>query len=528
VPDLTLSVPTILYMEPSLSTDSVDTLPTIMLVFSTDMKPSSVNNSIAVNTGLTLLPDGSDTGITVDFISYSNRRLRFKPTTSLSPGIYRVIVEAKANGFVNLTGRPLSTTKSFAFSVGGTPIQLEEIIPVSPSNGGVVTSLPTLRIYAPTVPSTGSTVVEFEVSDAPYFTTLTWNGSITTSGSGYYASNLNPSLFLSDRTYYWRARLKNSVQAGAWTDVQNFYFGSELQVFADSRRNIPDPPEFQLVNYLESDLYDLIAWPSLVFTFTNPVATSGASGWTFDSSLLQFTEVDVNGGHSASVAGSWTVLSATGIQFLPTDVMPKANTRYTIKIPDNALYSVSGDALEYFEVYFTGKYTPLYAVPLQLRAIFGSLVSDVSDDLLAYHLYRASLEANWRNTLLTNVTLDPLFYPLTPKTAQLEYQTMDDYYTVHLWVMYEAMIQILQLKLYEFVPSADGKLEIADYAETISSANILKFLTDQIKWLRQKQKEYEAFFSRRMAKPRAGLKASRFGMAVEDIFDRGFDGRKRF
>lgn len=525
--DLSRNVPIITHVNPSLENPALNTYPEIELHFTTSMIADSLNTDVQVNKVIRFFEEGTDTEIALEYVSYDDtlKVLKVTPVTALTAGsVYTVLIQSLRDGFLSFGGRPLGADRTFKFSVSSWSLPV--LSPIYPGNGDTVNLHPSFKVYVPPFSAPTGNVVTLEVvaSETSYFTEpLLWEGSLTASGNTLHSITAFPA-FDSNKTYYWKARLKGSLlYSSPWTKIQNYYFGESAVIFEDSKRHDDDNTRFYITSTgFEDGLANQASWPELTFTFSKALPTTGSS---FDASYFLATYESADGSIPQALAGTWSIDDEYTVRFTPSNSIA-SNVRYRFYIKgtlkDNEGYSLAENTTEY---YFSGKYTPLYALPIQLRSSFGSLVEDVSDDLLCMHLYRASLDANFRARLQPFVSIDPYIFFTGPVLGELRTAAYESIYAVHMWVITKATISVLNLKLYETIPNADGKLQIGDFSQNMISSSVLKFIGDKIKSLEKQLHEYEAIFSRRAVRPRAPIKASSYPSDVYPIFDMGFRRR---
>jgi hypothetical protein len=120
--------------------------------------------------------------------------------------------------------------------------------------------------------------------------------------------------------------------------------------------------------------------------FTNYLKVVSMSQLPRNDNYASYAEV--------AVAGSWA-LSGNNATFTPSGNIA-ANTRYEVRVSQFMVNTIGTMLGEDYCWYFTGQYTPFYVSPRALKARFRSESLTLPDDLLNYHIYMASLEANTR------------------------------------------------------------------------------------------------------------------------------------
>jgi hypothetical protein len=539
MPELITTIPSILHVSPTSIDPSTSVRPEIQITFSTDMMVSSLNNDTLINRLFNLIETDTDNLITLEYVRYtsSSKTLVVKPTEDLSPGKnYQLSSGTPKDAALSLGGRSLSSSKIFNIAIGSyvypTPIT------VLPGNGSVLSSVPTYNVFVAPYSSPSGDIVflDFQFSDTGYFSA---NPFLTTLSQPLTGGVLNylcqPSIaYTTGKTYWWRTRIRSSSATSEWSEVSNFLFDTSpliTPILDNLTSPISDDSILSITSAFDSGSSNLSSWPDLTFTSSFPLAyqLSPPTGfWVGPTGQMHVYGQPVDGQTGyIPVAGSWTFYSATGFAFIPESMMA-TNIRYVV-VFDQSIKSLSppyytiGNDLNFK---FSGRYIPLYAWPVQMRAMFGNYVSNMSDDLLCYHLYRASLEANRYTRLFPTVSIDPGIFMNTPTIGNLQLNTYNDVYSIHMFTMYKAMEFILQMGIFETITCADGSTKIGDFSQNMTSSNVLRFMRDTLKDITQKRAEYELLFSRKSGRPRTPIKASSYPSDKMPLADWGYGVRR--
>ncbi len=521
MPSLTDSIPALIGFNAHPGTNFIPANPTLHLEFSVKMLAQSLNSDSAVNIGASLFDD-EDGSVSLVFVDYivATKTLKIRPSTDLVPGTtYKLVIHSKSDGFLSAAGRPLHKSTFYEFTVSD--ISFPKVQLVAPGNGVVVPDQIVITAYVPEITSTA--IVVAQLSTNRDFAVIDWTGAVGASGSSNHELVVTPPP-LTDTTYYLRSRLVDSTSGfgGEWSATWNFYYGSRESVYPESRRQIEEDDSYfsriVSVGFTDGD-FNLTTWPSISLTFSADIPT-GSIGY------FSIIRQPVDAASPVSVAGDWTIVDNV-VTFTPTEEI-RNNSRYTITLAPG-LVDVLGSELPPASYYFVSRYTPFYAQPLEVRAVLGGLVGDVSDDMIAYFIHKVSLDVNWRSRLQPYQMLDPLYIFGGASVSDLQITRNPALYAINQWTILGAAMMLLQTKLFEFVPGADGSLQIADYRESLGSSNVLRFINDKLKELRLKQEEYEMQFSRKALRPRTGVRSNTTPFGVQTSFDKGYKpGRNTF
>ena len=543
MPELKTTIPSVTLVTPSELHPSLSTTPDINIYFSTPMMVSSLSNSALVNKALTLIEDGTDLITQLTFISYTsgNRVLKVVPNSSLVPGsTYHLQIQTRPDCFLSLGGRSLNTTTTYPIKVTNYKYPVPQA--VSPGASVVLSTPPIFELFvvSPTLPSGEIGYIQTEISDTGYFNTTglfqVYQSAIVSGTTNY---SFTPVLTYTDnQVYWWRSRLYSQSYSSEWSEIYNFrYVAPYVPPVLDSLQSYVDLSSgiFTVVGAFDNGQANLQAWPDLTFYSTFPIALPiyGPSGtvldWSGPTGSMTVYQQPVDGQVAYTpTPGFWDFISASGCIFYPTNGISR-NTRYQI-IFGKGIQSVTLPYTRFeddFTFSFSGPYTPLYAWPTQLRALFGSYVSDVSEDLLCYHLYRASMEANRYTLLFPWITIDPnTIYSMSPSMMDLQTSNYNMVYSIHMWVIHKAMETLLIMKIYELAPCTDGKFKLGDYSQSLTSSNTLKFLKEMLDDVRRRRAEYELLFSRKGGRPRTPIKASAYPSDITPFGDNGYGIRR--
>lgn len=520
MPSLIDSIPAIIGFNAHPGTSFIPPIPTLHIEFSVKMLLQSLNTDPAVNIGMSLY-DG-DVTVELSYLDYvvATKTLKVQPTTALTPGTtYKLIIHSKSDGFLSAAGRPLHKSTFYEFTVS--EISFPKLQLVSPGNGVVVPDQILITTFVPAI--TGSAVVIAQLSQNRNFAVVDWVGAIPASASVNHELAVTPAP-LTDTTYYLRTRLLDATSGfgGEWSDIWNFYYGSRESVYPESRRQIEDEETYfsrvTSIGFTDGN-FNLTTWPSISVTFSADIPTGSTN-------YFSIIRQPVDAASPTSVAGDWTIVGSVAT-FTPTEEI-RNNSRYTLTLSAGLVDSL-GSELPAASYYFVSRYTPFYAQPLEVRAVLGGMIGDVSDDLIAYFIHKVSLDVNWRSRLQPTQMLDPLYIFGGASVSDLQITRNPALYAINQWTILGAAMMLLQTKLFEFVPGADGSLQIADYRESLGSSNVLRFINDKIKELRLKQEEYEMQFSRKALRPRTGVRSATTSFGTQTSFDKGYKpGRHSF
>lgn len=429
---------TIISTTPSANQYNISCSPTILVEFSVDVAEDSVVQERILVTRLS-----DKTILNIDNISVVNSVVSFTivpdqdPTPMeelLQDSPYQVTILA---GIESVLGDTTALNYSWVFYTG-TSTQLTKPSISTPSTNSYVE---TLSFSWNTITDTVSYTLE--ISTDRIFS----NPTVYT----IYAPETTfvPEEDLAIGTYFARVRAEG-VTVSSWSDI--IVFSYQVTVDTNSDPAIPGDLWISIINSFRllsvspehsSANKDI---SKVVFTFSNTLPAKEDIMWpVVESSPLYGITL-------GTISGTWDRETDTTISYSASF---DDNTTYTITF-DN-LFADSNDRLldEPIIYWFTTKLTPLYAYPRQLRTSkIGKLITNIPDDVLYYHLYRASMEVN-RITLGTTASIADMSKSLASSaiTPNIIKQTL-------LW----AMIFIIEELLLDSAARGIEKKTLGDFS----------------------------------------------------------------
>jgi hypothetical protein len=175
---------------------------------------------------------------------------------------------------------------------------------------------------------------------------------------------------------------------------------------------------------------------------------------------------------------------------------PYDNNRYDVRVK-KGLPSASGETLASDEdFYFTGAYNPYYCSSSTLYADFGELLNNVPEDLVNFHIYKASLDAQAKWLGSFRIAFGPLVggvFNLMPEGLVRESSTSMSY-AIHRWTEIEATRRLITMFLMEHSSRVGTSRQLGDYKESWTG-EMLKLITTTLDELAKEKLEWEQFIT---------------------------------
>lgn len=490
--------PTIISFTPTLATTGVTTTPSLVARFNLDLDSDQINNHL--NDHVLLVPETGGATIPLVLSSYNNFTLSLTPSGALTPNETYQITFLRT--IKSSTGRSMTNNRSFVFLVDS--YDIEQVTLLEPADSTAV-AVPSFSWEVVTAGEAVEYTLELDVNTS--FTTVATKGwTTTTSGT---AVELGVELPLR-APYFWRVRAESVTGStvGPWSDARSFFYGSFLTSTVDTRQVYTTTEVAQLLyDPLPDPPSHLATWPDLTFQFSKDLATGSVT-----ASTVTFTSRSVDGFPTAlesPVAHTLTVTHDT-ITITPELAKPLENTRYTVNFL-RGITDIDGRALTPASYTLTATYRPHYVGIDVIHSGFGSLLVDLPDDVIHFHIFRNSLEVN-RYFLYydqrfaggpTQQTVRNFIMPVALAT-----------YPMEKWVEYETVGQLLTLKMRDVLQNAGKMQRLADYTEQ-TSAEIIKAYRTAIDDAFREARARKAEWARHWAKPESALYGN-FGGAIYD------------
>jgi hypothetical protein len=499
--DLSAFLPTLVEFSPTIADSDVAPIPNIVAVFSTEIDIEQVNTDLNLNKYIILVEEDTDTPFPVSFVSYDKKTLIFVPQTALNPGkTYLITI---LGSLASPEGRTAGVNRSWAFKIALGA--LSEVNLVSPGNLTAVNQLPPLNWTVATSAVSGAINYLVELDVTPDFSSVSsmgWSTTTLASSAGIGIS-LAPS-----KTYWWRVTpIQNSIN-GPHSVPWAFYLGTFASPSPDTQVLYSNATTLLVSGGFENGETNLSEWPDIRLTFGSLIDLA-----TVNSSTVLLRQEPVDGFVQLKpriVATTLIVSGATLIVTPDENILP--NMRYTLVT--RGLKNTLGNPLDIPERYFTGFYFPLYMGSVVLRANFGSLLDDVSDDFLNFHIFRVSLDANrhWIRAFNRGVYLSG------PLEGQVRNTSFPLTYGMERWVEHESAARLLSEFLRQRLTSVGRSRKLGDYEESVEPAliqEIRSVIADQ----RKQALYWIAEFSRKRARMATARKSERYprGLLGQDF-----------
>jgi len=441
-------IPTILTYSPTTASTGVGTLPNIDITFSRDMDTAQFTASETLNTLFSLVELSTDASYDLSYSNYDSDSfiLTLVPATALIPGeTYQVLARQTIQ---SSTGRTLPRNYTWDFTVNGSTLGMPTLI--FPQNETIHSAMPTLSWSS--VASASS--YDLVISTTPRFSTAVLSVNVPTSTT----YSPNSSAFTVNTEYFWRVRAAAATTTGAWsTGITSFYYGAFTPTAYDSRLTTPYEGLFGVIAVTPPDgTTNLAAWPTMLVSFSNSIVASSATSSTV---YLYYEPSDGDPAVLPGYLNGGITIASSSIVFTPSGDISE-NMRYTLNIV--SIQSSNGTQLDsLYQVYFTGKYNPLYADVLSIRAMCGLFVATFTDDLINTHIHQASIDCNRTQDLASDTTLTTLKTSISNVT-----------YDMIRYVRAKAAFSLLQLRYFEMLEEADTRKTLGDFTVDIGAGSI--------------------------------------------------------
>jgi hypothetical protein len=494
--DLSRFLPSLKSFSPTLSHTDVPVLPEIVARFSTEIDTSQVLLDNDLNSVVLLISEDTARAYPVSFISYSDKTLKFAPQSNLVSG--ETYIVTILGSLRSPEGREMGVNRSWPFTVGDTEVPTVSL--VAPADLTAYSDVPTLEWEAATV-STGTVNYLVELDETPQFLDPLWD---TTTSQTY--ADIGIAL-PTKRTYWWRVATSVTIGSedpvyGPPSDIWAFYLGSSISASPETQATSVSisTTTLQLVDSgFEDGDTNLLSWPDLTLTFSEEISSGSI---TSGSIYLRRESVDGWPTSDYFRVPADIVLDGDTITLTPSEVI-RNNTRYTLVVKN--LKDINDNSIS-FEMYFTGRYKPLYTSVMVLRADFGELLANVSDDFINFHIYKASLDVNryyirwYHSTVWVN----------GPTEEAVRNFTFIPTYDMQRWVEIEAIIRILGGILGTKITTSGKKRRLADFDIEESASSSIAGLLDLLSRLRKEADLWLIKFNRMATRPRSARKSEQW------------------
>lgn len=481
--DLTqLYYPQVVAFSPTTVSTGVGTLPNIVIDFSVPMDETQFTDLSSVLT-LTRISNGSTIGLTLVEYDTDSFTLTVTPSANLVVGEnYQVRVSSLIK---SSSDRTMESDMVWYF----TPDTPEVVPPelVYPEDQSSYETIPAL-IWS-TVASADSYL--YQVGISRLFNTESL--IVGTSETSATSATLNPSLFTTEREYYWRVCSVTSTASGDWSDFRTFYYG--VITASDIHSSLSDPYSsvFRVtsVRPTSGTRSNLTTWPTIRITFSSAPATATVTSSTV---WIEYEPVDDNPAIDSGTLDGELSISGSSVTFTPSGDIQQ-NTKYTIYV--SGVEDANSVLVQDYEYSFTGSYYPLYARAGILRNEYGSLLNVYTDDFLNYHLFRASIMCN---KAASGYSYDADYEDFITQPTTVTHNMIK--YTV----LYGAY-SILQIRYFELLESADLRRQLGDF--TIEQkATALAEIEKALREIKKELTLLELSLSSDVAKPTPGVRSS--------------------
>jgi hypothetical protein len=502
--------PEIISVYPSSTEVASSSLCPILIEWSMEMLESEFSNAENLNRRVLVYNDETNTRVEINFGQYSRRQLYLTPSASnpWQPDTqYRILIEP---GVKSLEGRGLRSGWSSYFK--GAPSILSKVRLSQPVDTALYRSIPSLYWSPSTVSgaATGTVYYLVEVDNSPSFLSPDW---VTLTSGATATPNLSAPYF--GKTWYWRVTpyLVNgsgsAIASGGVSETWAFYMQDAGAADSSTRQTYSGETGFFVESTgFKSGISHQFNWPSLTLTFSKAPSAGFASYMRFTGKHVDGRTDDPNSFIVRNVSGDYSLLGNT-ITFTPAGSGPAFNYKFEWRVL-KGMPAEDGTLLQEDQVYtFSGPYAPYYCSSSVIYADLGELAENLPEDVINFHIYMASLDAQAKWMHQYSVFFGQLswaFLSYMPETAIRDQSSISKTYALRRWVELEAQRRILSLHLKEHTRLIGANHRLGDF-QVGYSGDFIKGILEAIDQVKKEKYDWEQYLSP-LTHPRTTVKSS--------------------
>lgn len=473
----------------------VSTTRDIILDWSADINTAQFQDANQLAQKLLLINEATNLPVTLTYSSYTARQRRLTLTATLAPSTkYRLIIR---KGILDSSGRSSILDYTVHFETAASPISSVSLL--NPSDGISLEAEPYVFNWSqPSSSGQVSFLLKFYENSALV-------GTFTTSATGVALVEASYSGVLGNldgRRLAWEVTSRVESGTGyvlaAPSTRRSVFFGAyaepadETSARTYSYNTQTVPAVFAVENYIPEHLStNLLTFPSIQIDFTEAPATGTMLSFLEVTRKEQLPRNDLGFTYAAhTVSGDWTLSNRT-LTFTPTETVD-FNLRYEIKVL-KGLRSVSGRMLSTTTSFqFCSQYNPYYVDIRAIKSKIRSEAATMSDDLINYHIYNASLAAKSRYyTWLYSVPLAGVFGDMIQEQWVREGGNLKSFGVLK-WVEACTLYEIYNSILVDEIRNVGRTRRLADFQEALT-ADFVKGIEAAKKTVKEEMEYWDDF-----------------------------------
>lgn len=465
------------------------------------------------------------TGTSVPLSGFCTRkRTTFIPLENLKAGeTYHILLES---GLKAANGRGMRSSQEGLFVVSGSVA--EAPILLSPADGTSYSQVPELRWSDSTTEGiTGTVNYWIEIDDSPAFISPAWS-TVTSATSAL--PSINDSV---GKTWFWRVTpmfvVEGASVSGETSFPSAFYISDRQRPSVTTQSQWGYSSSFEVnQSGFDDGLSNQGAFPQMIFDFNFNLSPSASAYITVSRSHVDGRVDQPSTFYEKSVAFTSEISSGRVTITITESANPYDNNRYVIRflegLPSEDSTYVLTEPLAYE---FTGHYQPYYCNSSSVNADFGDLLRSVPEDLINFHIYKASLDAqaNWMSSyrMFFMPLIGGAFSWLPESIVRDSNHSIS--YAIHKWTELEAARRILRMFMMEHARLIGSSRKLGDLSEEWN-ADALKLTTSILDDIKHEKIYWEQFLNPTPL-PRTTTKSSQW-LPFLRSFDRSGAKRRDF
>jgi hypothetical protein len=461
--------------------------PTIRVSYDKALSASSVSSNVIL---LINLASDAEVAITTPSVSY--KTITFSPATSLTGSTrYQIVMKKEIE---SIDGVPQDRDYSWEFTTEASSLSAPTLTSPADQSSLITTATPTAPTFTWEAVAGTPHHYEIQVSQADrQFSTIYWPvGAFDPT-----ETTVSPSTsFATGYLYHWRVRAVEVASPtdegdyGDWSSIWSFYVGQEEVPHFESQALIdPEARKFYITGVSPAVGDSNVLADDWIITFNRGVNPSYVN-----STYFQAKKYNTHGIPSTDYSLSGTFAYSNNIVvFTPTSTELESgtsyfayNTEYSITMSKEVRDTIGNRLAEDIVVWFSSAYEPLYLSWVPIRVDLGTLIDELSNDIICRFIQIASLEVNRMRiplpTVLTSSITPPDLLPLSDVLA--EDPGVINPYDVMTYIRARTEWMILQRKRFELLETIDTRRILGSLTVDEASVGLLeqiKKMQDELK-----------------------------------------------
>lgn len=453
---------------PAKNAYNVSTQPTIVVRFSADLDPTTVDHNLFY---LTRTTDKVIVSIDENSLITSGSEVSFSPVhDAQEDGLYpqTAYTLTISQGIKDILGNELRLPVLISFTTGDAAVGIPSVPIISQPIQGEYIAHDLFKIDW--LEATNATGYDIEVSSERSFFSPIKKISV----GNVLTTDIISDVFTAGQ-YFIRVRSKNSSGASQWSEIRSCTY----ELFSDELGNQPTivnlwhtPTGFSVESMLPPTETVNKAVASVVFTFTDdlvgttddiPDALTVYPEITFEP-LYGDTIATINNNHWSVDSNNLKVLT-----YAPTGGL-EDNTTYTFSFPENFKNSLGASLIGETEFWLTTKFSVMYSTVRQVKLRLGTLADSFTDEQIAYQIFLTSIEVNQSLSSGTELAIADAIQPATTTTMAMTKATTSG-----------TMVALIDERLKEIAADGSIKKSLGDLAisSTYDTLKTLQTIRDE-------------------------------------------------